>query len=104
MQKLVQQWRTNVMSFCMQFEKRGCQLLWEAFRSEGQLAFLLKARGEKGEYQSWKTEVNIGVLPVNKANSPSLWKASRSNRHTLFLNCMRNDVWSVHRCWTSFLK
>ena len=35
---------------------------------------------------------------------PSLRKASRSNPLPIFLNCMRNDVTSVHRCLTTFRK
>ena len=37
LRRLVLQRHTNVMSFCMQFEKRGCGLLWKALQSEGEL-------------------------------------------------------------------
>ena len=65
LRKLVRQRRTEVTSFCMQFEKIGHGLLWEAFWSEG-VALKAEREGEIRKYQSWKTEVNIGVLCVNK--------------------------------------
>ena len=116
--------RTNVTSFCMQFEKWGRGLLREAFRSKGEWAGGWKLEGEKGEYQSWKTEVNIGVLPENKykpkipnrlltfislpppgllANNP-LSITPESFPHPLFSNCIQSDITSVRRCWTSFRK
>ena len=43
------------MSFCVQFEKWGRGLLWEAFRGKEEWAFGKKRKGEKGEDHSWKT-------------------------------------------------
>ena len=45
LRKVVRQSHTDVTSFCMQFEKIGRGLLWEAFQSEGD-CFLPKKRGE----------------------------------------------------------
>ena len=45
LRKLVRQRCTDVMLFCMQFEKRGCGLLQEAFLSEGE-CFVFEREGE----------------------------------------------------------
>ena len=47
MQKPVKQRRTDVISFCMQFEKGGRGLLREAFRNEGESVGSGKSDGEK---------------------------------------------------------
>ena len=46
LQKLVGQQRTDVTSFCMQFEKIGRGLLRQAFQSEGEY-FVSRKRGGK---------------------------------------------------------
>ena len=50
--KLLYLRRTDVTSFCMQFEKRRRGLLREASFREGEWASCLKRGGDKGEYRS----------------------------------------------------
>ena len=123
LRKLVKQRRTDVISFCMQFEKMGCGLLREAFRSEGECFFGQK-RGEIRKYiHSQISCVCFLLLEVLKCSPPfsrtytflfppllankalTLTPASLPQQPTSnFSNCTGNDVTLVHRCLTSFRK
>ena len=70
LRKLVKQRRTDVKSFRMQFEKMGCGLLREAFRSEGECFFGQK-RGEIRKYiHSQISCVCFLLLEVLKCSPP----------------------------------
>ena len=64
--KLVQQRRTYVMSFCMQFEQWGRGLLGEAFQCEGELAGGWRREGEKRETACKMTSLLAYVVSVKK--------------------------------------
>ena len=87
---------TDVMSFCMQFEKIGSGLLREALRSKGG-ALLAKREGEIKKYRSWKTEVNLGVLPVIKKQMQEI-KLRLFNKSTHILSFQTACGMTSHLC------
>ena len=47
-------------SFCVQFEKVGRGLLWEAKRREGEWAVLVEAKGDKKKRIVWALKMWVG--------------------------------------------
>ena len=101
LRKLVMQHCTNVTSFCMQFEKRGSWLVWEAFRSKGE-SFVGWKHG--GQRESISPEnILFPLLAFSQQTTLTLESFPQLSTSS-FSNCMENDVTSVCRSWTSFRK
>ena len=112
--KVIRQNRTNVTSFCIQFEKVGCGLLRETFWREGE-CFVSQKRGGGGR----KDQSSIASVFTEFSRtdpfffpplywltkySPSLQKAYLSNPRPTFSNCMKNNVTLMSFCLTTFCK